>query len=262
MRKILLYAMATIALVGCKENFSEQNINADMGRIAIDFSTSGEVATRANEGITLTNLPTAAAFALKITGSASDAVTSSFSKEWSSFAGYNYEEERLFHGLYDVTLTYGDPAVEGYDKPAFAASATKVEVENKNKTTTLQMTATLANAIVTIRTTDNFNGYFPKSKFSITTATDTYEFEKENTSHLFIAPQQNVKINCSCVRQNNLANDTYETLAPQTIPSVVAKTHYVVTYDLTTAGSVKITIKLNDEPIGTQVINTEINPNA
>ena len=232
-----------------------------MGRIAIDFSTSGEVDTRA-DGILLENLPTPTDFTLKISGAATDENTSAFSKEWSSFAGYNYEEERLFHGLYDVTLTYGDPAVEGYDKPAFAASATEVVVQNKNKTTTLPMTATLANAIVTIRTTDNFNGYFPKSKFSITTATDTYAFEKENTSHLFIAPQQNVKINCSCVRQNNLANDTYETLAPQTIPSVVAKTRYVVTYDLTTAGNVKITIKLNDEPIGTQVIDTEINPNA
>ena len=261
MRKILLCAMATIALVGCKENFSEQNINADMGRIAIDFSTSGEVDTRA-DGILLENLPTPADFTLKISGAATDENTSAFSKEWSSFAGYNYEEERLFHGLYDVTLTYGDPAVEGYDKPAFAASATKVEVENKNKTTTLQMTATLANAIVTIRTTDNFNGYFPKSKFSITTATDTYEFEKENTSHLFIAPQQNVKINCSCVRQNNSANDTYETLAPQTIPSVVAKTRYVVTYDLTTAGRVTITVTLNETPLDTKDIDTEINPNA
>ena len=261
MRKILLYAMATMALLGCKENFSEQNINADMGRIAIDFSTSGEVDTRA-DGILLENLPIPADFTLKISGAATDENTSAFSKEWSSFAGYNYEEERLFHGLYDVTLTYGDPAVEGYDKPAFAASATKVEVENKNKTTTLQMTATLANAIVTIRTTDNFNGYFPKSKFSITTATDTYEFEKENTSHLFIAPQQNVKINCSCVRQNNSANDTYETLAPQTIPSVVAKTRYVVTYDLTTAGSVTITVTLNETPLANKVIDAEINPNA
>ena len=237
-----------------------------MGRIAIDFSTSGEVDTRADR-ILLEKLPTPADFTLKISGAATDENTSAFSKEWSSFAGYNYEEERLFHGKYDVTLTYGDPAVEGYDKPAFAASATEVVVENKNKTTPLPMTATLANAIVTIRTTDNFNGYFPKSKFSITTATDTYEFEKENTekentSHLFIAPQQNVKINCSCVRQNNWANDTYETLAPQTIPSVVAKTRYVVTYDLTTAGSVTITVTLNETPLDTEDIDTEINPNA
>lgn len=233
-----------------------------MGRIAIDFSTSGEVATRADEGITLTNLPTAADFALKITGSASDAVTSSFSKEWSSFAGYNYEDERLFHGLYDVALTYGDPTVEGYGKPAFAAEAKSVVVENKNKTTTLALTATLANAIITIRTTDNFDGYFPVSKFSVTTAQDTHDFDKSSTEHLFIAPQSGVKINCSCVRQNNLANDTYETLAPQTIPSVVAKTRYVVTYDLTTAGSVTITVTLNETPLATEVIDTEINPNA
>ena len=232
-----------------------------MGRIAIDFSTSGEVDTRA-DGILLENLPTPADFTLKISGAATDENTSAFSKEWSSFAGYNYEDERLFHGLYDVTLTYGDPNIEGYGKVAFAAEAKNVVVENKNKTTTLALTATLANAIITIRTTDNFNGYFPVSKFSVTTSQDTIDFEKENPEHLFIAPQSNVKINCSCIRQSNLANEGYEHLAAQVIGTVEAKTRYVVTYDLTTAGSVKITIKLNEELIGTQVIDTEINPNA
>ena len=232
-----------------------------MGRIAIDFSTSGEVATRA-DGIQLEELPTPAQFVLKISGSATDANTSTFSKEWSSFAGYDYEEERLFHGLYDVALTYGDPNIEGYGKVAFAAEAKNVVVENKNKTTNLALTATLANAIITIRTTDNFDGYFPVSKFSVTTSQDTIDFEKENPEHLFIAPQSNVKINCSCIRQSNLANEAYEHLAAQVIANVEAKTRYVVTYDLTTAGRVKITIKLNEELIGTQVIDTEINPNA
>ena len=113
-----------------------------MGRIAIDFSTSGEVDTRA-DGILLENLPTPADFTLKISGAATDENTSAFSKEWSSFAGYNYEDERLFHGLYDVALTYGDPNIEGYGKPAFAAEAKSVVVENKNKTTNLALTATL-----------------------------------------------------------------------------------------------------------------------
>ena len=232
-----------------------------MGRIAIDFSTSGEVDTRA-DGIQLENLPTPADFTLKISGAATDENTSAFSKEWSSFAGYNYEDERLFHGLYDVTLTYGDPNIEGYGKVAFAAEAKNVVVENKNKTTNLALTATLANAIITIRTTDNFDGYFPVSKFSVTTSQDTIDFEKENPEHLFIAPQSGVKINCSCIRQSNMAAQLYEDLAAQTISEVKAKTRYVVTYDLTTAGSVKITIKLNEELIGTQVIDTEINPNA
>lgn len=232
-----------------------------MGRIAIDFSTSGEVDTRA-DGILLENLPTPADFTLKISGAATDENTSAFSKEWSSFAGYNYEEERLFHGLYDVALTYGDPNIEGYGKVAFAAEAKNVVVENKNKTTNLALTATLANAIITIRTTDNFDGYFPESKFSVTTAQDTHDFDKSSTEHLFIAPQSGVKINCSCIRQSNMAAQLYENLAAQTISEVKAKTRYIVTYDLTTAGSVKITIKLNEELIGTQVIDTEINPNA
>ena len=260
MKKVLLFAIASLVLAGC-QNYSEHELAGDMGRIAIDFSTSGEVATRA-DGIQLENLPTPAEFVLKIAGDATDANTATFSKEWSSFAGYNYEEERLYNGKYDVTLTYGDPTVEGYGKPAFAAEAKGVVVQNKNKTTELDMTATLANAIITIRTTENFDGYFPVSKFSVTTSQDTIDFEKENPEHLFIAPQSGVKINCSCIRQSNLANETYEHLAAQVIGTVEAKTRYVVTYDLTTAGSVEISIKLNEELIGTQVIDTEINPNA
>ena len=261
MKKVLLCAIASLVLAGC-QNYSEHELAGDMGRIAIDFSTSGEVATRAADGIQLENLPKPEEFVLKIAGDATDANTATFSKEWSSFAGYDYEEERLFHGLYDVALTYGDPTVEGYGKPAFAAEAKGVVVQNKNKTTKLDMTATLANAIITIRTTENFNGYFPKSKFSVTTSQDTIDFEKENPEHLFIAPQSGVKINCSCIRQSNLANEGYEHLATQVIGTVEAKTRYVVTYDLTTAGSVEISIKLNEELIGTQVIDTEINPNA
>ena len=261
MKKVFLCAMAAIALVGCQERFSEQNIDGDMGHIAINFSTSGEVETRA-DGIQLENLPTAEDFTLKISGVATDENTAEFSKEWSSFAGYNYEEERLFHGLYNVALTYGDPTVEGYNKPAFAATADNVTVQNKNLTTKLDMTATLANAIIVIRTTDNFNGYFPKSSFTITTATETYDVNMESTEHFFIAPQSGVKINCTCVRQSNLATNTTEQLAAQTISEVKAKNRYVVTYDLTTAGRVEITVELNDTPIGTQIIDTEINPNA
>ena len=120
----------------------------------------------------------------------------------------------------------------------------------------------MANAIIVIRTTDNFNGYFPKSSFTITTATETYDVNMESTEHFFIAPQSGVKINCTCVRQSNLATNTTEQLAAQTISEVKAKNRYVVTYDLTTAGRVEITVELNDTPIGTQIIDTEINPNA
>ena len=124
------------------------------------------------------------------------------------------------------------------------------------------MTAKLANAIVAIQTTEAFDNYFPVSNFTITTTSNTFEFDKQTTDHLFVAAGQAIAIDCTCIRQSNLAAGKSEKLATQAIPSTVATTRYVVTYDLSTVGGVNITVKLNDTTIGTIVIDNELNPNA
>ena len=66
------------------------------------------------------------------------------------------------------------------------------------------------------------------------------------------------------ILQGSSAPVTYksEALATQTISNTTAATRYVVTYDLTTAGGVSITVKLNQTIIGTIEVETELNPNA
>ena len=251
MKKVLLFAFTALLVASCQKDNTPQ-AESSKGRIAITATVAGELTTRA-EGITLPT-PSLSELSLHIAGD-------NFEQSWSSFADYNTDENRFTAGNYTVTLSYGDSTAEGYNTPAFGATKSVV-VLDRNRTTEVALTAKLTKAIVEVKTTEAFNNYFPVSDFKLTTASNSFDLDLSSTEHLFVAASQSVKIDCSCIRQSNLANEAYEHLAAQTISEVKAKTRYIVTYDLTTAGNVKITIKLNDEPIGTQVIDTEINPNA
>ena len=249
MRKVFICAMALLATLSC--NNAEMPTSGE-GKIAITAATSGLVATRA-EGITLTT-PTLDQLLLEIVGE-------NFSKQWQSLSQYDSTVERFTAGDYTVSVSYGDAGAEGYNCPAFAATAA-AKVLDRDRTTEVNLTATLANAIVAIKTTEAFDNYFPVSEFAVTTTNNRFEIDKSVTDHLFVAAEQSIKIDCSCIRQSNLAAAKYETLATQTIPTTAAATRYVVTYDLTTVGSVTITISLNQTIIDTIEIESELNPNA
>lgn len=258
MKNVFLCAIAALALVACQSP-SEQ-IGAGEGKIAVAASVSGDMATRA-EGF---NLPTPelSDFTLSITGTENTA-TAEFSKQWTSLSDYRTDDERYTAGWYTVAIANGDVTAEGYTTPCFTASKS-VQVLDRNRTVVAELNATVANAIVLIQTTEAFDNYFPQSDFTVTTATNTIEVDKQAEGHLFIAPQNGVKIDCSCIRQANLATGKVEQLATQTIALAKAATRYIVTYDLTSVGSVNITITLNEDILDTIPVdtNTELNPNA
>ena len=251
MKKVFLFALSALMLAGCQSDNSEQ-IAVGEGRIAITATTSGAVETRA-EGVTLST-PQLSEFSLKITGT-------DFSKSWSSLTDYRSEEERYTAGNYTVSILYGDSTVEGIDKPCFADTK-EVTVLDRNRTTEVAMTAKLANAIVAVKTTKAFDNYFPTSNFTVKTATNNFDIDLKEEKHLFVAAGQAVDIDCTCIRQSNMASGKQETLPTHTIPATAATTRYVVTYDLTTAGGVAVTVTLNDTVIGTIDIENELNPNA
>ncbi len=251
MKKVLLFAFTALLALSCQKVSTEHNELSE-GRIAITATVAGEVATRA-EGFTLPT-PALSEFSLLITGQ-------NFEQTWSSFTDYNTDDNRFTAGNYTVTLAYGDSATEGYNTPAFAASKSVV-VLDRNRTTEVALTAKLTKAIVEVKTTEAFDNYFPVSEFKLTTASNSFDLDLSRTEHLFVAASQSVKIDCSCIRQSNLAAGTIESLATQTIETTAPATRYVVTYDLTTVGGVKITVKLNERVIDTIVVETELNPNA
>lgn len=251
MKKVFLFALSALMLAGCQKDNSVL-ATAGEGKIAINASASGVVETRA-DGVQVAT-PQLSDFSLLITGN-------NFEKSWSSLTNYRTDDERYISGTYTVAIACGDSSQEGYNLPAFAASKS-VEVLDRNRTTEVALTATVANAIVAIQTTEAFNNYFPVSEFTVTTTANSFEYNKHSSEHLFVAAGQNVKIDCSCIRQSNLATNKSEALATQTISNTTAATRYVVTYDLTTVGGVSITVKLNQTIIGTIEVETELNPNA
>lgn len=250
MKNIFLCAVALLLAASCQNDNSE-HITSGKGRIAITATTSGAVDTR--EGVMLTT-PQSSELSLEIAGAEG-------TKSWSSLSNYNYEQEYFTAGNYTVTISYGQSTAEGYNTPYYTASEA-VEVLDRDRTTTVALTAKLANAIVAVKTTEAFDNYFPVSNFAVTTSTNTFEVDKLSAEHLFVAAGQSIAIDCTCIRQANLATGKTETLATQTIPSTAATTRYVVTYDLSTAGGVSITVKLNDTIIDTIEFENELNPNA
>lgn len=250
MKHLSLFIIAVLAFAGCQKSDTEHSAD-NQGRIAITANTSGEISTRA-EGITVPT-PALADFKLTITGT-------DFQKSWSSLSDYKSENERYTSGFYTVAIEYGDATAEGYSKPYFTASK-QVEVLDRNRTTHVDLTATLGNAVVEVVTTDNFKNYFPTHNFTLTTASNTFELKEDATDYLYIAAQKGVKIDCSCIRQANIASGKVEQLATQSI-DVEPKSRYIITYDLQKAGSVEITISLNDTILETITIDTELNPNA
>lgn len=254
MKKLFIIAFITSLMVGCKEE-TPITTTAGEGTMQISATASGEVLTKAGgeSGITVAT-PSISEFSLKITGD-------NYEKSWSSIDDYNFMTERLLAGLYEVAIEYGDPTAEGYNLPYFYGSK-QVEVLDRNRTTDVELTATVGNAIVEVATTETFRGYFPEYEFTMTTATNTFTLKENDAEPLFIAPQERVAIDCTCIRQSNIATGASEQLATQYIANVKARTRYVITYDLKSAGSVTITVSLDETIIDTFEVDVELNENA
>lgn len=254
MKKLLLFVCAATLVVGCQDDTSVQTV-AGKGAIEVTASASGEVTTKAEgeNGITL-DTPALEDFSLKITGT-------DFEKNWTSLSDYDTDSERYVAGWYTVAIECGDATEEGYNKPYFATSQ-RIQVLDRNRTTQVNLVATVGNAIVEIRTTENFRNYFPSREFKLTTENNTFELSEEPTEYLFIAPQKKAAIDCTCIRQANLATGTTESLTTQYIPTVNAATRYIVTYDLQYTGSVDVTVSLDDTIIDTITVDVELNENA
>lgn len=254
MKKLFIIAFIASLMVGCKEETSTTT-TAGEGTMRISATASGEVLTKTGgeSGITVAT-PSSGQFSLKITGD-------NFEKSWASIDDYNFMTERLLAGIYEVEIECGDPSAEGYNLPYFYGSK-QVEVLDRDRTTNVELIATVGNAIVEVATTETFRGYFPEYEFTMTTAANTFTLKENDSELLFIAPQERVAIDCTCVRQSNIATGTSEQLATQYITNVKARTRYIVTYDLKSAGSVSVIVSLDETIIDTFEVDVELNENA
>lgn len=248
-----LASFMALALASCTNEEPKGEAN-EKGAVAFDLTISNEVdVTRANVSCTT---PTAEDFALEIEG-----VSHTFSKEYANIAEFN-ADGYLHYGSYKATVVAGDLAEEGYDKATFVGSK-EFEVAARQDTE-VEITATIANALVKVETTEAFNNYFVGGHaLELETAAGNKFDVSAQSEPLFIAPAS-FTVNGTAVKQANQSGVEGATI---TLPefkqeSVAAKTFYTVKFDVKDAGRATLEIRLNETLVESIDIEQELNDNA
>lgn len=216
----LILAAACAGLTSCSDESPWGGSDSE-GGIRLDLSTDGRVMrqTRADEAVS-PMVPDGDSFAISLTKS-----DGSYSKNWSSVEGFN-RESAFPIGDYDVVATYGDVNVEGFGLPAYRG-VTQVHV-SPGAVSDAHITATLANAMVTIRYTDDFKANFSAYSASIQTEGHDYVVFAQNEDRpAYISPSE-VKLNLTLT---NSAGESV-TIRPAGF-TANARHHYAVTIGVT-----------------------------
>jgi hypothetical protein len=253
MKKFFTIAsLLALTLSACSKEAAKSE-QEGKGQVTISCVAETTVAdTRANISCTT---PAAEDFALEIEG-----VGHTYSKEYASIAEFN-ADNYLHLGNYKATVVAGDIAEEGFNKPTFVGS--EEFVVEARKDVNVEITASIANAIVKIETTENFERYFEGGHtLTLTTAAGNEFPITAQSDLLFIAPA-NFTISGTATKQAaqsgkegavvELAYDATE---------VAAQTLYTVKFDVAEAGSATLTITLNETLVESIEIDQELNDNA
>lgn len=254
MRKFFTIAsLAALMLSACSKDEvrSEQE---GKGQVTIScVATTAVDDTRANISCTT---PTAEDFALTIEG-----VDHTYSRNYASIAEFN-EDNYLHNGTFKATVVAGDIADEGFQKVAFEGSEEFTVDARKN--TNVSVTANIANAIVKVETTENFEKYFEGGhSLKLTTAAGNEFDVTAQEELLFIAPES-FTISGTATKQSaqSGAEGVVVTLPEYKPESVAAQTLYTVKFDVEKAGSATLNITLNETLVESIDIEQELNDNA
>ena len=256
MRKLIsLASFVALVMASCTNETPAGDANAK-GSVVFDLAIQTEVDdTRSNINCTT---PAVEAFKLTIEG-----VNHTYKKEYATIAEFNENDNYLHIGTYRATVTAGDITIEGYDVPTFIGSAEFSVSAREN--TEVEITATIANALVKVETTDAFNNYFVGgAKFELTTNGGNKFDVTEQTEPLFIAPEEFV-VNGTATKQPNQsgAAGVEVTLPEYKMEAPAAKTFYTIKFDVTNAGGASLEITLNDTLADSIALeDVELNDNA
>lgn len=241
LRIFALLSLAALTLAGCRSE-AEPEMEG-YGRLSLDCTVSQELLTRADL------VPSGEEFSLTITGE-------EYEKSWAQLADFDSEEEWLPIGSYTISAEWGDLSEEGPEARCYRARQEEVPIA-RLRTTPVELTATLAHAVVEVECSEAFMGYFPSSSFTLTTAAGgEFTFTPAEALPLYISPGD------FTLAATALKQDGSELELPTQHTSAVAQTHYAFSFDVSTAGAARLTIRLDDEPVEELLIETELNPEA
>lgn len=223
-----LFLAGTLAtmMVSCSGEDNPWNkVEGDGGKIHLSVTSDAEVlrSTRADD-TKATIIPGPEEFA--ITLSRTDG---SFTQKWGSLEAFN-KETSFQMGEYTIEASFGNMETEGFDNPYFYASQTVNVAPGDERN--VNLTATLANCMVSVRYTPEFTALFPQYSAAVrSTGHDYVVFAGNESRPAYMYPSQ---MALSITLTNSAGKQV--TIQPASF-TAQARRHYIVTIGVEGAGS-------------------------
>lgn len=163
----------------------------------------------------------------------------SYSRTWESPEHFD-ESQEFGVGAYNFSASYGSPDAEGFQSPYYYGE-TVVNV-TEGEVSEVHLTASLANAMISIEFTPAFKNFFPQYSSQMhSNGGDFIVFEADENRPAYLKPG-NIAVIIDVTKQNGL----HATLQPAAFDAQ-PRHHYHVTYDVTDAqGDAQLVVKFDD----------------
>ena len=239
-----LLASSLLVLTGCSDENPWAGTQGEGGispRVIADNTIKDVVAvTRADEQI---DAPDVSEFALKLMKT-----DGTYDRSWSSVGDFPVDETFPM-GSYKMEASYGDIDKEGFDCPYFYGSEEFIVEEGE--TTEVNITASLANSMVSVNYTEAFEQYFKNYGMQFHTVGGDYvDYNRGETRPVYLKPGE-VKLIISLQKQNDVSA-TFQPAAIQIQP----RHHYHITVDVNQGevGDAQLSITFDDSIVEDDVV--------
>ncbi len=173
-----------------------------------------------------------------------------YDKTWDSLSDFPSAE--LFPvGRYTFSAFYGSAEEQGFSKPYYYGECS-IEVE-ENRSAQVQVTAQLANSMLTIAYSEAFAAYFTDYKTTITTALGSLEYAADATEPVYL-PAGEVSFAIDVTKPSG----TKATLTPNAV-TLSPRHHYTVKFDVNNGNVGSPVLKIEwDEMLDTEEVTIDL----
>lgn len=246
---VLIFAGLGMSLLGsCSGDDNPWGgISGDEGAIRLSVSTDGSVlrSTRADD-TKASIVPSAEELTIRM--SRTDGTSA---KSWPNINLFNKEES--FHiGEYLLEAVYGDRETEGFENPYYYASQIIGVTSGDEKNVSL--TASLANCMVSVRYTDEFNAIYPQHSAAVKSSGHSYVvFSGDETRPAYMCPSQ---MSLTLTLTNSAGKQV--TIQPAGF-TAQARRHYIVTIGVINADQGNIALDVQfEENVVAETVNVPL----
>lgn len=241
---VFLFTAAVSLLTGCGNEDNPWNGSGSEGSLKLELASDGSVyrSTRADD-TKATIVPSIEEF--KIALSRTDG---SSNLKWDNLTAFN-KETSFPIGEYKLEAFFGDKDTEGFTAPYFYGSETVVVTAGDEKN--VSITAVLANSMVSIRYTDEFNTLYPQHSAAIRSAGHDYiVFASTEDRPAYVSPSE-ISLNLTLTN----AAGKQVTLQPAGF-TANPRMHYIVTIGVSGAsesGGVTLDVQFEENVVAETV---------